>query len=149
MQATAAAAVARNEEANAALGRFTTLAEAGWATIAQLGQAQRDATIAKETAAAAQKRVEAGSVELDAARRGVFVGDSYNDRPRSSQRADELDQQVSELAATLSERDQRIVRLTGELVAERARYADLAAAEMIAPRLANTSTTTEMIPTAR
>ena len=133
LHATLAAAAARSEEASANLERITALAANGWTTTAQLGQAQRDASVAKETAGAAQKRLEAGNVELDAARRGVFVGDSYNDRPRSSQRADELQQLVSELTATLSDRDQRIVRLTGELTEEKARYADLAATDMVAP----------------
>jgi multidrug resistance efflux pump len=49
------------------------------------------------------------------------------------QRADQLEQQVANLAENLAERDQRLVRLTEQLAGEKARYDVLAAAEIIAP----------------
>jgi hypothetical protein len=73
--------------------------------------------------AAAEKRLEAASIELGAARRCIFVGSSNNDRPRYMQRTDQLEQQVSNLAQTLKEHDQRMVRLNR----------DLAEADIIAP----------------
>jgi biotin carboxyl carrier protein len=84
-------------------------------------------------AGCAEKRLEAVGVELAAAQRGVFVGIGSNDRPRYMQRADQLDQQISNLAGTLAERDQRLVRLNEELAAERARSKLLTAAEIAAP----------------
>jgi multidrug resistance efflux pump len=128
-----AAARAKDQALKIALDRYTRLAGNGVMSASQLTQAQRDSSVAEELETAAQKRLEAVGVELASAKRGVFVGDSYNDRPRSSQRADELAQQVSSLAGTLAEADQRITRLTAELAEEKVRYSDLAAVEMVAP----------------
>jgi multidrug resistance efflux pump len=133
LRAELAAAQARNEEANTTLERFATLAGKGWTSRAQLNQAQRDGSIAEKSQAAAQKRLEAVGVELAAAQRGVFVGIGSNDRPRYMQRTDQLEQQISNLAGTLAERDQRLVRLHEQLAAERTRYGLLGAAEMAAP----------------
>jgi multidrug resistance efflux pump len=133
LRAELAAAQARNEEANTTLERSATLAGKGWTSRAQLNQAQRDGSIAEKSQAAAQKRLEAVGVELAAAQRGVFVGIGSNDRPRYMQRTDQLEQQISNLAGTLAERDQRLVRLNEQLAAERVRYTLLAAADMAAP----------------
>jgi multidrug resistance efflux pump len=137
LKAEEAAAQARNEEAKTSLDRFATLASKGWTSRAQLNQAQRDGLVAEKTQAAAQKRLEAVGVELAAAQRGVFVGISSNDRPRYMQRADQLEQQVNNLAETLAERDQRLVRLNEKLAEEKARYAVLAAAVTVAPATGN------------
>jgi multidrug resistance efflux pump len=82
LRAELAAAQAKNEEARTTLERFATLAGKGWTTRAQLNQAQRYGSIAEKSQAAAEKRLEAASVELSAAQRGVFVGIGSNDRPR-------------------------------------------------------------------
>jgi multidrug resistance efflux pump len=133
LRAELAAAQAKNEEAKTTLDRFSTLASKGWTSRAQLNQAQRDGSIAEKSQAAAEKRLEAVGVELSAAQRGVFVGVGSNDRPRYMQRADQLEQQVNNLAENLAERDQRLVRLTEQLAGEKTRYGTLAAAEIIAP----------------
>jgi multidrug resistance efflux pump len=127
------AAQAKTEASKIALERHTRLAGNGVLSMSQLTQAQREASVAEKLEAAAKKRLEASGVELTAARAGVFVGDSYNDRPRSSQRADELQQLVSNLTATVTETDARITRLTAELAHEKARYDDLASVDMAAP----------------
>jgi multidrug resistance efflux pump len=128
-----AAAQAKREAAKIVLDRDTELAGRGVRSMSQLTQSQREDSVTEKQTAAAEKRLEALAVELSAARRGVFVGDSYNDRPRSSQRADELSQQVSNLAATLAETDQRITRLTGELADEKAYFSNFVTADMVAP----------------
>jgi multidrug resistance efflux pump len=133
LRAELAAAQAKNEEAKTTLDRFSTLASKGWTTRAQLNQAQRDGSIAEKSQAAAEKRLEAVGVELAAARRGVFVGVGSNDRPRYMQRADQLEQQVGNLAESLAEREQRLIRLTEQLAGANVRYGVLAAAEIIAP----------------
>jgi multidrug resistance efflux pump len=127
------AAKAKTEAATIALERHTKLAGNGVLSMSQLTQAQREASVAEKLEAAAHKRLEALGVELEAAQRGVFVGDSYNDRPRSSQRADELAQLVSNLTESLAETDARIARLTVEMAHEKARYDDLATADIVAP----------------
>jgi multidrug resistance efflux pump len=127
------AAKAKAEATKIALDRHTRLAGNGVLSMSQLTEAQREASVAEKLEAAARKQLEALGVELEAAQQGVFVGDSYNDRPRSSQRADELQQLVSNLAVSLTETDARIARLTVEMAHENARYDDLATANMIAP----------------
>jgi multidrug resistance efflux pump len=133
LRAEVAVAQARNRQAKTSLDRFTTLASGGWVSRAQLDLAERDGSIAEKMEAAAQKRLEVASIELGAARRGIFVGSSNNDRPRYMQRTDDLEQQVSNLAQTLKEYDQRMVRLNRELAKEKARYDSLSTADIIAP----------------
>jgi multidrug resistance efflux pump len=120
LEADAAAARARTEEAKTALDRFTTLANKGWLPRAQLNQAQRDSLVAEKLEAAAQKRLEAVGIELAAAQRGVFVGAGNNDRPRYMQGVEQLEQQVSSLAEALAERDHRMIRLNDKLAEEKA-----------------------------
>jgi multidrug resistance efflux pump len=132
LEADVAAARARTEEAKTSLDRFTTLATKGWLPRAQLNQAKRDGLVAEKMEAAAQKRLEAVGIELAAAQRGVFVGGGNNDRPRYMQRVDQLEQQVSNLAETLAERDQRMIRLNDKLTEEKARFNALHAADVVA-----------------
>jgi multidrug resistance efflux pump len=122
LEAEVAAARARTDEAKASLDRLTTLASKGWLPRAQLNQATRDGLVAEKLEAAAQKRLEAVGIELAAAQRGVFVGAGNNDRPRYMQRVDQLQQQVSNLADALAERDQRMSRLDDTLAEEKARF---------------------------
>jgi len=133
LRAELATVQAKNVEAKASHDRFKTLAGKGWLPKAQLDQAQRDRSIAEGLEAAAQKRLEAVSVELAAAKRGVFVGSSNNDRPHYMRHRDELEQQVNTLAETLAERDRHLGRISDELGNEEARYSVLATAEMVAP----------------
>jgi multidrug resistance efflux pump len=128
-----AAADANREEAERALERAKPLAETGTMTRAAFEKARRDATVTTQTHAALRHRVAGVDVELGALRQGTFIGDSYNDRPRSSQRADEVAQRLSDVAADVREREARLAGLRGELAAEEKRYADLAAVELIAP----------------
>jgi multidrug resistance efflux pump len=72
-------------------------------------------------------------VELTALRKGIFIGDSYNDRPRSSQRADEIAQRLSEVTADIREREMHIASLGTEIAEERRRFEEIAGAELTAP----------------
>jgi multidrug resistance efflux pump len=132
LEAEVAAARARTDEAKTSLDRLTTLASKGWLPSAQLNQAKRDGLVAEKLEVAAQRRLEAVGIELAAAQRGVFVGSSNNDRPRYMQRVDQLEQQVSNLAEALEERDQRMIRLNDKLAEEKIRFNALHGAEVIA-----------------
>ena len=131
--ANAAAARARSLEATAMLARANRLASQGAGTAVQVDLASRDCEVAAQDAVAAERQVDANDVELDAARRGVFVGDSYNDRPTSAQRADDARQQVVDLEQALTENDRRAVRLSQDLADEQRRAAELSSAEIVAP----------------
>jgi multidrug resistance efflux pump len=109
---------AQRDEAKAAFARTTELAKNRTESIAALMRAERDAIVAQEATEAAQHRLEGVQVELEAARQGTFIGDSYNDRPHSAQRLEELVQEIAELETSLRAHDNRIERLRGEVADE-------------------------------
>ena len=128
------AAARINRDATAkALARVAPMAGSGSITTATLERYTRDARVTAETYLAVEHRLAALDVELQAARQGTFIGDSYNDRPRSSQRLDEVSQRLAELNADLRERDARLVTLRKELNEEMKRYGEASAAELVAP----------------
>ncbi len=133
LTANAAAARARREDADAALDRATRLASSGSTSSTQLSQAKRDARIAEQIELATQKQIDAAAVELDAAQNGIFVGDSYNDRPSSAQRADEVQQEIVDLTAALADRESRISRISKLIADEEVRFANLSSTDIRAP----------------
>jgi multidrug resistance efflux pump len=128
-----AAATARDEEASQTLERAKSLAEAGTGTLVALERARRDATVAARSLEALRHRSKALDVELTALRDGVFVGDSYNDRPQSLQRADEISLRLNETTAEIRQRQSRLSSLQTELAGETARYAERSAAALSSP----------------
>ncbi len=128
-----AGAGANKAETERALARAAPLAESGTITIAAFEKVKRDVTVATEAEAALRHRLAGVQVERAALARGVFVGDSYNDQPRSSQRADEIAQRLSEVAGDIRERDVRLAALRVELAEETRRYQALAGVELTAP----------------
>jgi len=102
-------------------------------TITALERAHRDDEVAAQAITAAEERQRALEVEIQAAGSGLFLGDSYNDRPRSSQRADELQQQLVEFNALLSRNASQAKRLKMQLDDETARYAEQAETTIVAP----------------
>ena len=128
-----AAANARHEEAQQALERAQSLADAGTGTVVALERARRDATVASQTLEALGHRRNTLDVELSALRRGIYVGDSYNDRPQSLQRADEITLRLNEVTTEIAQREARVASLRTELAAENMRYAQRSAAGLVAP----------------
>ena len=63
---------------------------------------------------AAEQTVELRKLELDAARKGTFVGDGYNDTFYSRQRADEVALRLIELKAQLARQQARLDALNGD-----------------------------------
>ena len=117
-----AAAAARAEEADAALARANALVKSGTLSGAEVGRLRRDKIVADENDAGARQRLEEASVELAAANQGTFLGDSYNDRPSSAQRADEMRLRVGDLAADLQANDAALNRARAAVADEEARY---------------------------
>ncbi len=128
-----AAATARNEEAQLALARAQSLTDAGTGTVVALERARRDATVAVQTLEAARHRLNTLEVELSALNRGIFVGDSYNDRPQSLQRADDITLRLNEINADIALRETRLAGLRTELAAERERHGQRSSAALVAP----------------
>jgi len=133
LRAQAAAAEATQIEAASSLERTRVLASTGVQTKAALERAQRDASIAAATERSLSHRLFASEVELEAARRGEYIGDSYNDRPSSLQQADELSIRIAEAEAELSSRDRRLDRLRIDVDAEQSRYSELSNVVMFSP----------------
>jgi multidrug resistance efflux pump len=132
-KAQAEAAAATQIEATSTLERTRTLTASGAQTKMALERAQRDATIATETERSIKHRLFAAEVELEASRRGQYIGDTYNDRPSSRQQADELSIRIAEAEAEVNARDRRLNRLQTELQDESTRYADLSEAVLSSP----------------
>ena len=128
-----AAAVATRTEAGAALLRTSILTDNGIQSKAAHDRAERDEAVAEQAEAALRRRLAGVQIELDAARQGTFVGDSYNDRPSSFQHSDEVVLRIGELQAQMRVRDERLVHLRDELTAETERYADQSVVELTAP----------------
>jgi multidrug resistance efflux pump len=128
-----AGAVATRTEAGAALLRTSILADNGIQSKAAHDRAERDEVVAEQAEAALRRRLAGVKIELDAARQGKFVGDSYNDRPSSFQHSDEVVLRIGELQAQLRVRNERLAHLRDELTAETERYADQSVVELTAP----------------
>ena len=133
LKAQASATEASELEAASTLARTKSLAATGYQTTVAVERAERDAKVATQNQKSLNHRLFASVVELEAARRGEYVGDSYNDRPSSLQHADELSVRIAEAEAELSSRDQRLARLHAALDAETARYSELSNAVLSSP----------------
>jgi len=128
-----AAADARSMEANDAFDRTKALLKSGAVSVAETGRLRRDKIVADESAAVARQRIEEASVELAAARQGVFVGDSYNDRPASAQRAEEMQLRLGDLNADVAALDAKIERLRAAVGQEEARFKSRSDVELALP----------------
>lgn len=126
-------AVAQRDEAVAARGRAAVLSRTGSVSPAEQDRLTRAAVVATQTEAATRNRLAAAAVEFNAARDGVFIGDSYNDRPSSMQRADDVRQQVAGLTADRMRLDAEADRLTRDIADEGERYRMRADAAMNLP----------------
>jgi multidrug resistance efflux pump len=128
-----AAARINRDTAAKALARIDPMVGSGSISAATLERYTRDARVTAETYLAIEHRLAALDVELRAAQQGTFIGDTYNDRPRSSQRVDEIGQRLGELKADLREREARLATLRKELTEETQLFNDNSAADIVAP----------------
>lgn len=128
-----AAARANRDAAQSGLTRVEPMASSGSVSPATMERYRRDARVTAETYAAVEHRLAGLQVELQAAQTGTFIGDTYNDQPRSAQRLDEVGQRLTELTADLRDRDSRIFTLRKELAEERGRHAERSAVVLASP----------------
>lgn len=111
-------AEAMHADAVEALDRSKRLRLSGSQTIGTLLHAERDFKTTKLGIEAARIRLDGNKIELEAAKKGLFVGDSYNDLPRSAQRLDEVRQQILDGSSQIEEHKGRLKYLEEELQAE-------------------------------
>jgi multidrug resistance efflux pump len=133
LKAQASATEASESEAASTLARTRSLAASGYQTTVAVERAERDSKVATETQRSLNHRLFAIEVELEAARRGEYVGDSYNDRPSSLQHADDLSIRVAETESELNAHDQRLAKLHAALDAETSRYSELSSVVLSSP----------------
>jgi multidrug resistance efflux pump len=123
---------AQLEDAEKSLNRSKDLKARGYQTLATLLHAERDFKVAGTKVEAARQRLESTKIELEGARKGLFVGDSYNDLPRSAQRVTEVEQQIADLTSQLDERQGRIAYLKKEETEETSNLASNSVADVAA-----------------
>jgi multidrug resistance efflux pump len=132
-QAVLEAAASRLREADAAMRRSADLNRTGVQSVVDLGRSRSAFEVAAQDVEASRNRIRYLTVELDAARQGVFIGDSYSDSPYSQQRARELAARLSELRTDIDERRRRIELLRAQIDDERVRAARFKEARINAP----------------
>ncbi|MGV7215504.1 HlyD family secretion protein [Bradyrhizobium sp. UFLA05-112] len=133
IQTSIEAAAARREEASAAVDRASSLSKSGNISTVELARLTRELSVAQQTELGARKRLDAAKVELTAAQSGSFLGDSYNDRPSSVQREEEMRQRAKDLEADLMRIDTEVAWLANEIITEEIRFTDLSEANIKTP----------------
>ena len=132
-QAAMEAAQARLREADATMRRANDLSRNGIQTVVDFNRARSGFEVGAQDVEAARNRMRYLTIELDAARRGVFLGDSYNDAPSSVQRMREIDQRMGELSAEVRERNRRVALLEDQVDEERVRLTRFREARLASP----------------
>ena len=127
------AAAAREADAKASVGRGAALHARGFQSDEAQDKARHSQEIEEQGVIAARKRLDTLSVELDAARSGTFLGDSYNDAPSSLQRARELALRITETQNALDEKMRKTEVVQRELLTEQERLAAHSKAVLAAP----------------
>jgi multidrug resistance efflux pump len=133
IQSAIEAAAYRREEATAAVERAASLIKTGSVSTVELARLTREQSIAQRTETGAQRRLDAAKVELTAAKNGTYLGDSYNDRPSSVQREEEMRQRGEDLKADLMHADAEIDWLSHEITSEQLHYISRSETDIKAP----------------
>jgi multidrug resistance efflux pump len=130
MKAAQDAAAARLREADAEFKRANELNNRGVQTVANLDRARATFDVAQQDLESAQQRGNYFETELTSARAGVFIGESYNDAPFSTQRIRELDLRLAELAVDEQQIKARIAEYDRQINSERLRVNRLTSATL-------------------
>jgi multidrug resistance efflux pump len=129
-KATQDGAAARLREADAEFKRASELSNRGVQTAANLDRARATFDVAQQELESAQQRVNYFETELASARAGVFIGESYNDAPFSTQRIRDLDQRLAELYVDEEQVKARTTQFDRQIDAERLRVNRLTSATL-------------------
>jgi multidrug resistance efflux pump len=127
------AAQARLGEQQTSLARANELAERGVQTAATLERVRSAHQVAAEDLKIADQRIAYLTVELEAAQKDTFLGDSYNDAPYSMQRIKELELRLSETDAQIEHIGRALQHAREQRSAELLRHNRLTSAVLDAP----------------
>lgn len=123
---------ARLQEARETLNRSVELQTRGVESAAALSRARSVSVIAERELEASGATIAQKKVELQAAREGIYLGESYNDAPYSEQRASQLTVERDSLSASLLEEEARLDALRQRIDEERRRVNRLRSAPVAA-----------------
>lgn len=137
-QVAEAEARVRQSEANARLldaqfRRIEPLAEKGYASRADFDRRRAEADVAQADLAAQRKTLDRLRQEREAAERGIYLTDSYNNAPYSQQRRDEVELQRLNLANRKTELEAERAQIERQIEAEQRRRQQVGEAVIIAP----------------
>ena len=127
------AALAEQLRAEAIRSRQSALVQSGSAAQAVMDDASRDMSVATATIKEAQARKAALAVERDALNSGTFLGDDYNDQPRSAQQLEEVAQQIAATEAETERLDASIERAAADIARQQQALALASEARLDAP----------------
>ena len=133
IQSVIEAAASRREEATAAVERASSLIKSGSVSTVEFARLTREQSVAQQTEIGARRRLDAAKIELIAAQKGTYLGDSYNDRPSSVQREEEMRQRAEDLKADVVHADTEIAWLAGEIASEQLHFISRSEADIKAP----------------
>lgn len=127
-EADIAATEAKHDNAAAALRRASALRKTDDVSQAFLDKALQDEGVAKNTIQSLIERRKETLVELNAAKKGIFIGDSYNDTPQSAQRKMEVALELTDVRARLEGSKAELAELQSRIDAEARRNDELSSA---------------------
>ena len=126
-------AQANKASAEADLARKQTLGATGVVAGSSVEQARAASVSATSEQNLAKAELERLQRQLDALKRGTFVGEGRNDVPYSQQRTDEVTIQLANVEAQIRTEKARIQQLNRQLILERARNDRLSFASVQVP----------------
>jgi multidrug resistance efflux pump len=118
-------AAAQRQSADADLARKERLGTAGIVSGSSVEQARAASVTAENEGNIARTELDRLNQQLDALRRGIFVGEGRNDVPYSQQRMDEVRIQLADAQFRERDLEARITQLESQLDQERARNRSL------------------------
>lgn len=124
---------ARLRDSEATFRRAAELSRTGTVSGAEQSRSRAAFEVSSQDVEAARQRIAYLKIELEAARKGTFLGDSYNDTPYSQQRLRETDQRLAEIETEIRERKERLVALGEQVSEERVRAARFREARIVSP----------------
>ena len=124
---------ARLRDTDATFRRAAELGRTGTVSGAEQSRSRAALEVVTNDVQIARQRVAYLTIELEAARSGTFLGDSYNDTPYSQQRLRDTEQRLAEYETEIRERNERVVALKEQISEERVRASRFREARIVSP----------------
>ena len=126
-------AEAKLREGDATYRRSAELGRLGFQSQAELTRSRSGFEVMAQDVQAAHDRIRFLTVELEAAKGGIFLSDANNDAPHSQQRIQDIGMQLAELSAETEERSRRLDSVNRQIDEEKLRLARFTVARINTP----------------